>query len=194
MTGTFAPIDLLDYIYAVLHSPTYRETYKEFLKIDFPRVPYPDDPDQFWKLVELGGELRQIHLMEHPVVNEFITTYPKAGSNTISNRLTKNDPGFIPYDKDHENHTTPDDHRYPGEKLGKVQINDEQYFGNVPLKAWEFYIGGYQPAQKWLKDRRGRTLSMEEIQHYQKIIVALMETERVMWEVDGVFEVKPKEQ
>lgn len=76
--------------------------------------------------------------------------------------------------------------RYPGEKLGKVQINDEQYFGNVPLKAWEFYIGGYQPAEKWLKDRRDRTLSMEEIQHYQKIIVALMETDRIMGEVDGV--------
>ncbi len=184
---TFAPIDLLDYIYAVLHSPAYRETYKEFLKIDFPRVPYPDDQEQFWKLVELGGELRQIHLIEHPVVNNFITTYPKAGSNKITNRLTKNDPGFIPYEKDHENHITPDDHLYPGEKLGKVQINDEQYFGNVPLKAWEFYIGGYQPAEKWLKDRRDRTLSMEEVQHYQKIIVALMETDRLMREIDGVL-------
>ncbi|MCC5908563.1 MAG: DNA methyltransferase [Balneolaceae bacterium] len=188
--GTFAPIDLLDYIYAVLHSPTYRETYKEFLKIDFPRVPYPDDPEQFWKLVDLGSDLRQIHLMEHPVVNEFITTYPKAGSNTISNRLTKNDPGFIPYDKNQENHTTPGDHSYPGEKLGKIQINDEQYFGNVPLKAWEFYIGGYQPAEKWLKDRRGRTLSMEEIQHYQKIIVALMETDRLMRKIDEIEIVK----
>jgi hypothetical protein len=75
-----------------------------------------------------------------------------------------------------EHHSAPDDNRYPGEELGKVQINNEQYFGNVPLKAWELTIGGYQPAQKWLKDRRDRTLSMEEIQHYQKIIVALMET------------------
>jgi len=182
---TFAPIDLLDYIYAVLHSPTYRETYKEFLKIDFPRVPYPDDPELFWKLVGLGGELRQIHLMEHPVVDNFITTYPVAGSNKITNRLTKTDPGFFPYNKKHENHISGEDHPYPGEKLGKVQINDEQYFGNVPLKAWNFYIGGYQPAQKWLKDRRDRTLSMEEIQHYQKIIVALMETDRLMKEIDG---------
>lgn len=127
--------------------------------------------------------------MENPVVNDFITIYPIAGSNKITNRLTKNDPGFIPYDKDHENHTTSVNHRYPGEKLGKVQINDEQYFGNVPLKAWEFYIGGYQPAEKWLKDRRDRILTMEEIQHYQKIIVALMETGRIMGEIDGVFEV-----
>ncbi|REL37895.1 DNA methyltransferase [Rhodohalobacter sp. SW132] len=186
---TFAPIDLLDYIYAILHSPTYRKTYKEFLKIDFPRVPYPNDPKTFWKLVELGSKLRQVHLMEHPVVNDFITTYPKTGCNKITNRLTKNDPGFIPYDKDHDNHSTPDDHRYPGEKLGKVQINDEQYFGTVPIKAWNFYIGGYQPAEKWLKDRRGRTLSMEEIQHYQKIIVVLLETDRLMSEIDGVFEI-----
>lgn len=171
--GTFAPIDILDYIYAILHSPTYRETYKEFLKIDFPRVPYPDDSEQFWNLVKLGGELRQLHLMEHPVLDEFITTYPKAGSNTISNRLTKRDPGFVPDDNN--------------KKIGKVKINDDQYFGNVPLKAWEFYIGGYQPAEKWLKDRRGRTLSMEEIQHYQRIIVALMETERLMREIDVVY-------
>jgi hypothetical protein len=100
-------------------------------------------------------------LLEHPVMNDFVTTYPKARSNKITNKLTKTDPGFIPYGKDHENHTTPDDHRYPGEKLGKVQIDDEQYFGNVPLKTGEFYIGGYQPAQKWLKDRRDRTLSRE---------------------------------
>jgi hypothetical protein len=123
----------------------------------------------------LGGELRQIHLMEHPVVNEFITTYPKAGSNKIIRRISINDPGFVPEDDYKES--------------GKVWINDEQYFGNVPFKAWEFKIGGYQPAQKWLKDRRGRTLSMEEIQHYQKIIVALMETNRLMEEIDGVLDI-----
>jgi len=169
----FAPIDLLDYIYAMLHSPSYREKYKEFLKIDFPRVPYPEDPKQFWQLVELGGELRQIHLLEHPVVEEFITTYPESGDNVISNRLTKNDPGFVSEDDD--------------ETMGKVWINSEQYFGNVPKKAWEFYIGGYQPAEKWLKDRRDRELSIDEIRHYQKIIVALMETDRMMGEIDGVW-------
>lgn len=173
--GSIAPIDLLDYIYAVLYSPSYREKYKEFLKIDFPRVPYPEDPELFCQLVELGGELRQIHLLEHPVVEEFITTYPIAGSNEISNRLTKTDPGFIPEDDD--------------ETTGKVWINEEQYFGNVPTKAWEFYIGGYQPAEKWLKDRRDRKLSIDEIRHYQKIIVALMETDRLMQEIDEVLEV-----
>ena len=193
--GTFAPIDLLDYIYAVLHSPSYREKYKEFLKIDFPRVPYPEDPELFWQLVELGGELRQIHLLEHPVVEDFITTYPVAGSNVISNRLTKNDPGFV-VDGDDESGEENEAlkgkilRRYPQDdsdddlELGKVWINEEQYFGNVPKKAWEFYIGGYQPAEKWLKDRRDRELSIDEIRHYQKIIVALMETDRLMQEIE----------
>ena len=77
--NTFAPIDILDYIYAVLHSPTYREKYNEFLKTDFPRVPYPKDKNTFWKLVKLGGEIRQIHLLESPKVEDYITTYPKDG-------------------------------------------------------------------------------------------------------------------
>ena len=187
--GTFAPIDLLDYIYTVLHSPTYREKYKEFLKIDFPRVPYPTDAETFWQLVELGSELREIHLLEHPIINNFITTYPVEGSNEITKRLTKTKPGFILYDEEKEDEDeapthTPDYHRYPGERLGKIQINDEQYFGMVPEKAWNFYIGGYQPAEKWLKDRRDRELSFEEIQHYQRIIVALMETDQIMGEID----------
>ncbi len=156
---TFAPIDLLDYIYAVLHSPAYREKYKEFLKIDFPRVPYPDNQESFWQLVRLGGELRQIHLLESPLVDQYITSYPIEGTNEVERPTYKN---------------------------GNVYINDTQYFGNVPQVAWDFYIGGYQPAQKWLKDRKGRTLEFNDILHYQKIIVALTETDRLMREVDEV--------
>lgn len=89
--GEFAPIDILDYIYAVLHSPTYREKYKEFLKIDFPRVPYPKDAKTFWELVQLGGELRQIHLLESPKVEDYITSYPKDGDNIITTKITKKD-------------------------------------------------------------------------------------------------------
>src|SRR5690606_16815117 len=137
--NTFAPIDILDYIYAVLHSPTYREKYKEFLKIDFPRVPYPKDQATFWKLVNLGGEIRQIHLLESPKVDDFITTYPKGGDNVITTKIGKKD--WELFDEENE--------------LGRIWINDEQYFDNIPLVAWEFYIGGYQPAQKWLKDRKG---------------------------------------
>lgn len=168
--STFAPIDILDYIYAVLHSPLYREKYKEFLKIDFPRVPYPKDKSTFWQLVKLGGEIRQIHLLESPKVEQYITTYPKDGNNTITRKLNKNDFEIT----DEVN------------KIGRIWLNDTQYFEGIPQIAWEFYIGGYQPAQKWLKDRRGRELSFEDILHYQKIIVALHETDRLMKEVDKI--------
>jgi predicted helicase len=170
--NTFAPIDILDYTYAVLHSPTYREKYKEFLKIDFPRVPYPKDKETFWQLVKLGGEIRKIHLLESPIVEEYITSYPQDGDNQITRKITKMSPGFEIVDKENE--------------LGRVWINDRQYFDKVPLVAWEFYIGGYQPAQKWLKDRKNRQLSFEDILHYQKIIVALFETDRLMKEIDKI--------
>ncbi len=142
---------------------TTENTYKEFLKTDFPRVPYPD-PHTFWALVKLGGELRQLHLLDGLVVNSPITTYPMDGDNTVTRKINQND-----FDN------------------GKVWINDQQYFDGVPAIAWEFYIGGYQPAQKWLKDRHGRALSFEDILHYQKIIVALTETHRIMQEIDAVY-------
>ena len=156
---TFAPIDILDYIYAVLHSTTYREKYKEFLKIDFPRVPYPKDKDTFWELVKLGGEIRQIHLLESPVVEKYISKYPHTGTNIVGKPKYEN---------------------------GKVIINETQYFEDVPEVAWNFYIGGYQPAQKWLKDRKDRELQIDDIRHYMKIIVALTETDRLMKEIDKI--------
>ena len=168
--NTFAPIDILDYIYAVLHSPSYREKYKEFLKIDFPRVPYPKDQTTFWKLATLGKEIREIHLLESETVENYITSYPETGDNIITRKLTKNNIGYEAIT----------------DTLGKVWINDNQYFNNVPLVAWEFYIGGYQPAQKWLKDRKERELKFEDILHYQKIIVALTETDRIMKEIDKI--------
>ncbi len=168
--GTFAPIDILDYIYAVLHSPTYRETYKEFLKIDFPRVPYPKNQKIFWQMVEIGGELRTVHLLENPIVEQYITTYPKDGDNTVTRKITKKD--FEITGKK--------------SKTGRVWINDGQYFDGIPETAWEFYIGGYRPAQKWLKDRKGRQLGFEDILHYQKIIVALHRTDIVMKKIDKI--------
>jgi predicted helicase len=156
----FSPIDLLDYIYAVLHSPSYREKYKEFLKIDFPRVPFPTNLQGFWNLVGLGSQLRQIHLLESEVVEKLITQYPEDGDNIVTKPVYKD---------------------------GNVYINATQYFANVPQVAWEFYIGGYQPAQKWLKDRKERELSHEDIFHYQKIIVALNETDRLMKEIDKLI-------
>jgi predicted helicase len=193
-TGEFAPIDLLDYIYAVLHSPTYRETYKEFLKIDFPRVPFPDNVEKFWKLVQLGGELRALHLMESPSLNDYITEYPIGGDNEVEK------PQFVIAREDSTSlrggttkQSVSEEETASAKSLavtGKVFINSEQYFDKVPEVAWNFYIGGYQPAQKWLKDRKGRTLEFEDILHYQKIIKALTETDRIMGEIDGVEIVK----
>ena len=156
--GKFTPEEIFDYIYAILHSHNYREKYKEFLKKDYPRVPYPRDIKSFKKLVAFGAELRSLHLLESPKVNQFITTYPIAGSDTVEKLAYKD---------------------------GKVFINAEQYFGHVPEVAWNFYIGGYQPAQKWLKDRKGRALTNTDIEHYQKIIVALAETNRIMKAIDS---------
>ena len=174
--GTFAPIDVLDYIYAVLHSPTYRETYKEFLKIDFPRVPYPSDAVTFWQLVALGGELRQTHLLESPKLAAQTKAlgigYPVGGDNAVTRKMTKTSVGFEPDEVDNS--------------IGKVWLNDTQYFTNVPLVAWEFYIGGYQPAQKWLKDRREHTLDHHDIKHYLNIIASLSLTNELMQQIDKI--------
>lgn len=168
--NAFAPIDVLDYIYAILFSPNYREKYKDFLKSDFPYIPYPKDRDTFFALIKLGGELRELHLLESDVVENYITSYPVDGDNKITRKIAKNDWEF--YDTVNQ--------------LGRIWINDEQYFDNIPLIAWEFYIGGYQPAQKWLKDRKEREMSFEDVLHYQKIIVSLMETDRIMKEIDKI--------
>ena len=170
--GTFAPIDLLDYVYAALHDPVYRETYAEFLKIDFPRVPYPEEADRFWELVRLGGELRRIHLLEHPLVDAPLVSYRGEGNNIVTRRLTSKSIGFEVTDKE--------------AATGRVWINDGQYFDDVPASAWEFYVGGYQPAQKWLKDRRDRKLSYDDIRHYCRIVRALTETKRLMRELRGM--------
>jgi very-short-patch-repair endonuclease len=382
---SFAPIDLLDYIYAVLHSPNYREKYKEFLKIDFPRVPYPKNQKTFFDLVNLGSQLRQIHLLESNVTEKYITQYPEDGDNIVvkprfvysptntnfSTNIDSNSPlktnvekgydlnspplegclqgGVVLPSKNHtkgevvhnttinntpiyfnpildlpcniklkqsakelrqaenlsevlfwmqvhkgnfhkidfdrqriignyivdfyvknlgliieidgsshdnkeeydaerdayfeslglkvyhipvvevlqqmklvikklekfieENYDLPPlnagDKRqaYPPEEsnlpprlagtppnegnlnpatYGNVYINEIQYFANVPEVAWNFYIGGYQPAQKWLKDRKDRELTYEDILHYQKIIVALTETDKLMKEIDKI--------
>lgn len=156
----FTPTDLLDYIYAVLYSPAYRKKYRELLMTDFPRVPYPQDDDTFWKLVNIGSTLRQLHLLECPAVEHFITRYPEEGGSEVTKPVYKN---------------------------GNVYINSRQYFTHVPEIAWDFYIGGYRPAQKWLNDRKGGILSPEDIQHYQKIIVAITETDRLMKEADKVL-------
>ena len=157
--GVLYPQRLFDYIYAVLHSPKYRERYKEFLKIDFPRIPYPKDWEKFRDLAEKGEELRQLHLMEDLPTRTGVN-FPVAGSMQVDCYRLENN---------------------------RVYINSEQYFENVPESAWNFYIGGYQPAQKWLKDRKGMSLSFEDVKHYGRIIYILKHTEQVMQEIDKIL-------
>jgi len=159
---TFGPEDVFNYTYAVFHSPTYRTRYAEFLKIDFPRLPLTSDKELFKALAEKGAELVALHLMELPALNNLITKYPVAGSNTVEK---------VTYD----------------ENTQRIYINKTQYFEGVPPEVWDFYIGGYQVCQKWLKDRKGRTLTYEELTHYQKVVVSLKETIRLMAEIDGLI-------
>lgn len=150
-------LELFDYIYAVLHSPTYRERFREFLKIDFPRIPYPTNSVCYHRLSALGSQLRRLHLLEDSASWKVEIIYPVNGSNEVES---------IRYES------------------GNIYINKTQYFGNVPEEVWTFQIGGYQPAQKWLKDRKGSLLTFASIRHYQEIITALHETQRLMREID----------
>ena len=159
---TVGPEDVFHYAYAIFHSPTYRARYAEFLKIDFPRLPLTSDKGLFKALAAKGAELVSLHLMESPALNNLITKYPIAGSNEVDK---------VTYDDNNQ----------------RVYINKTQYFEGIPPEVWEFHIGGYQVCQKWLKDRKGRTLSYDELTHYQKVIVALKQSIRLMAEIDELI-------
>ena len=159
------PEQIFDYIYGVLHTPSYREKYKEFLKVDFPRIPYPENAEKFNQIVAFGNKLRKLHLMEE--IPQCQTSFDVAGDNTVTELR------YDPADTSKQIN-------------GRVFINKTQYFDNVPELAWNFYIGGYQPAQKWLKDRKGRTLSYDDISHYRKIIAILIETDNLMKQLDSI--------
>lgn len=146
-------IAAFDYIYGVLHCPAYRDTYAEFLKIDFPRIPWPATPDEFWDVSAKGTELRKLHLMDPATIGQTPFPFTGDGDNVV--------------DK-------------PRFEDGRVWINDAQYFDSAPEVSWGFYIGGYQPAQKWLKDRKGRALTFDDVKHYQRILKIIAETDRVM--------------
>ncbi|QRN83030.1 N-6 DNA methylase [Chloroflexota bacterium] len=163
----FGPEDVLAYIYSIFHSPSYRERYMEFLKIDFPRIPITSDVDLFRTLVYLGRELINLHLMESPKLADPAIRYPVPGDNVVAAR------GGYPKYTSQE-----------GDSEGRVYINREQYFESIPQEVWEFEIGGYQVLHKWLKDRRGRALDYEDQLHYKKVVVALSETIRIMGEID----------
>ena len=159
-SSTFLPIDLFDYIYAILHSTKYRTKYIEFLKVDFPRIPYPISANSFWRLVDKGRILRNCHLLN---IEFDISNYSFIGEGT--NEVVK-----------------------PEYKKGKVYINKSQFFDNVPQLQWEQFFGGYQPLQKWLKDRKKTPLSVEDVEHYKKIIAALKLTQELMAQIDEIVD------
>ncbi len=162
--GTPDEVQCFDYIYGVLHCPAYRATYAEFLKIDFPRIPWPATPDEFWDISAKGQTLRKLHLMDPATIGP--TPYPFKG----------------------EGNAVVDKPRFEG---GKVWINATQYFDAAPEVSWGFYIGGYQPAQKWLKDRKGRALTFDDVRHYQRILKILSETDRIMATIEMTLATTP---
>ena len=157
--ATFSPLDVLDYVYACLYSNKYKEAYSDLLEIDFPRIPYPKSQKVFTQLVALGADLRKLHLLESDKVKQASLPFPVDGDCRVER---------VKYDN------------------GRVYINQEQYFNNVPLSAWESRIGNYQPAQAWLKARKGRILTSQDIHHYQFIITALNETAQTTKAIDDL--------
>lgn len=156
-------LDVFNYILALLSAPSYVECFEERLKRDWPRVPKPGALSLFLELAELGRELADIQTMKSGRLNETITYFQGGHSPEVSDVFWSSDAVWLDKDK-------------------------SRGFQDVPEKVWDFHIGGYQVCHKWLKDRKGRTLSDEDIAHYQKIIVAISETIRIMAEIDEVID------
>lgn len=168
--GGFLAVDLLDYIYAVLHSTTYRETYHDFLQNDFPTIPYPKSAEYFFRMAELGKTLRELHQLEGISQSDIITKYPIAAQKDNNIVRTRKFEETV-------------------DGMGRVWINKEQYFDGIPTEAWNMIIAGYQPLDKWLKDRKDKHLTGEEILHYQKVVVALVKTIRIQEKIDEIIEI-----
>ena len=163
------PEEIFYYIYAVLYSNTYRTKYAEFLKIDFPRVPFTKDYKLFIQLGKLGNQLADLHLLKSKELDKTISKFQSKETTKL------------------KNHASTRTHR---ERLtnGKVWINKEQYFDGITEEVWQYQIGGYQVCEKWLKDRKGRTLTLDEIKTYCKIVTALSKTIEIQNEIDKHFE------
>jgi predicted helicase len=171
--GKVSDRDVFGYIYGVLHSPGYRSRYAEFLKADFPRLPPPGSLKLFRELVPPGTELVALHLMESPKLDDFVTTYT-GPENPQVERVGWSD-NTVWLDA-------------AATKKGQPVEPGSIGFHGVPEQVWNFHIGGYHVCEKWLKDRKGRKLSKDDIAQYQKIVVALAETIRLMKEIDEVIE------
>jgi predicted helicase len=163
VNGEVTPEEMFCYIYAVLYSPAYRKRYEEFLKMDFPRVPLPSNYEVFKRLSDLGKELVDLHLLKHPDLDRTEVGFPKGGSNKVEKVA------------------------YAGEEQ-RVFINKEQYFEGIPREVWEYRIGAYQVMEKYLKDRKGRKLSLDEINHYMKVAKAIQQTIELQGKIDCIYE------
>ena len=165
LQNTIGPQDIFHFIYAVLHSPEYRRRYAGFLKSDFARVPLTKNLDLFTALTLLGQRMTSLHLMESST--ESGPSYPVLGNNRV----------------DRVQYIPPKD-----ETPGRVYINKDQYFEGITTHTWEFTIGSYRPADKWLKDRKGRTLTFDDVGHYRRIAVTLSETQEIMVQIDQTID------
>jgi predicted helicase len=161
-TPAISPEQIFFYCYGIMHSETYRKDYEEFLKIDFPRIPFTKDYNLFLEISKIGKEIGKLHLLESPLLDSPIADYPIEGEHLVKKPA---------YNK----------------KTQKLYINDEQYFGNMPEAVWEFVIGGYQVLDKYLKYRKNRNLSREEIEHLLKVITAIKFTIDKMKIADELF-------
>ena len=166
---TFGPEDVFSYLYAIFHAPTYRARYADFLKSDFPRVPLTSNAALFRDLCALGDRLVALHLLEAEGDKAGRPSFPAGGDNQV----------------EQVRYLEPD---AASGRRGRVYINPTQNFDGVEPDTWEFHIGGYQVAEKWLKDRKGRALTYDDIEHYQKTLAALAETATLMERIDGVIE------
>ena len=156
-TNEFTAVDVLDYIYAVLYSEDYRRKYKNQLKIDFPRIPYPKDASYFFTIASQGKQLRELHLM-HNKLDVTGITYESGDSSMVE---------------------------APKYKSGSIFLNKTgSRFTNVPNEIWDMGVGGYQPLQKWLKNRKGKCLSSADIEHYKQMITILIKTRAIVSEIN----------
>jgi len=162
-----SPEDILYYIYGIFYSNIYRETYTEFLKIDFPRVPFTSEYKLFKGMSKLGAQLAKLHLLKSATLNKPIAKYQGSGEN---DRVE-----FVKYQP------------APKGNTGRIYINNEKYFDGITEEVWNYYIGGYQVCYKWLKDRKGRVLSLEEVETYCKIVTALSHTIKSQKQIDEIY-------
>jgi hypothetical protein len=161
-SGLPSPEDILFYCYGIFHAQTYRSDYEEFLRIDFPRVPFTKDYELFKEIVAVGEELGRLHLLESPLLQKNEATYPEEGEHMAEKP------------------------RYD-EKKQRLYINEREYFGDVTPEVWEFIIGGYQVLHQYLKYRKGRKFTYDEINHLLKVITAIKHTIRIMPQCDKLF-------